>query len=62
MFYDDHNPLHFHARYNNAKALIRIADGEIILASCRRLHAARQRMGTSTAIGIGRKLATRATA
>jgi len=30
MFFDDHNPPHFHARYNRAKALIRIADGEII--------------------------------
>jgi hypothetical protein len=30
MFYDDHNPPHFHARYNRAKALIRIADGEVI--------------------------------
>jgi len=30
MFFDDHNPPHFHARYNRARALIRIADGEII--------------------------------
>jgi len=30
MFFDDHNPPHFHARYNRAKSLIRIADGEII--------------------------------
>lgn len=30
MFYNDHNPPHFHARYGRAKALFRIADGEII--------------------------------
>ena len=30
MFFNDHNPPHFHARYGNAKALIRIADGQII--------------------------------
>lgn len=30
MFYGDHNPPHFHARYGRAKALIRIADGAII--------------------------------
>ncbi|CAN5147102.1 DUF4160 domain-containing protein [soil metagenome] len=30
MFFNDHNPPHFHVRYGNAKALIRIADGQII--------------------------------
>jgi hypothetical protein len=30
MFFDDHNPPHFHARYGRAKALVRIADGEIM--------------------------------
>ena len=30
MYFDDHVPPHFHARYGRAKALIRIADGEII--------------------------------
>lgn len=30
MFFDDHNPPHFHARYGRAKALVRIADGKII--------------------------------
>ena len=30
MYYNDHNPPHFHARYGRAKALIRIADGELI--------------------------------
>ncbi|HEY2071034.1 MAG TPA: DUF4160 domain-containing protein [Rhizomicrobium sp.] len=30
MYWDDHNPPHFHARYGRAKALIRITDGEII--------------------------------
>ncbi len=30
MFYSDHNPPHFHARYGRAKAIVRIADGEII--------------------------------
>ena len=30
MFFGDHNPPHFHARYGRAKALVRIADGKII--------------------------------
>jgi hypothetical protein len=30
MFYDDHVPPHFHARYGGAKALVRLSDGEII--------------------------------
>ncbi len=30
MFYGDHNPPHFHARYGRARALVRISDGEII--------------------------------
>ena len=30
MYFDDHNPPHFHAKYGRAKALVRIADGEII--------------------------------
>ena len=30
MFYDDHNPPHFHARYGTARAMVRISDGQII--------------------------------
>ena len=30
MFFADHNPPDFHARYGRAKAIVRIADGEII--------------------------------
>mgnify|MGYP001548053203 CR=1 FL=1 len=30
MFFGDHNPPHFHARYGRARALVRIADGEVI--------------------------------
>jgi hypothetical protein len=30
MFYDDHNPPHFHARYSRARAIVRISDGTII--------------------------------
>jgi hypothetical protein len=30
MFFNDHNPPHFHARYGNAKALVRISDGRVI--------------------------------
>jgi hypothetical protein len=30
MYYDDHEPPHFHARYGRAKAIIRISDGETI--------------------------------
>jgi len=30
MFYNDHNPPHLHARYGRAKAIVGLADGEII--------------------------------
>jgi hypothetical protein len=30
MYYDDHEPPHFHARYGGAKAIIRIVDGAVI--------------------------------
>jgi hypothetical protein len=30
MYFDDHEPPHFHARYGQARAVVRIADGEII--------------------------------
>jgi len=30
MFYNDHSPPHFHARYGQAKAIVRISDGELI--------------------------------
>jgi hypothetical protein len=30
MYYDEHEPPHFHARYGGAKALVRLSDGEII--------------------------------
>jgi hypothetical protein len=30
MFYADHNPPHFHARYGRARAIVRIADGKVI--------------------------------
>jgi hypothetical protein len=30
MYYDDHNPPHFHARYGRAKAIVRLSDGETI--------------------------------
>ncbi len=30
MYFGDHNPPHFHARYGRAKALVGIADGKII--------------------------------
>jgi hypothetical protein len=30
MFFGDHNPPHFHARYGRARALVRISDGQII--------------------------------
>jgi len=29
MYYDDHNPPHFHAEYNNNKALIEISKARI---------------------------------
>jgi hypothetical protein len=30
MYYDEHEPPHFHARYGGAKAVVRLSDGEII--------------------------------
>lgn len=30
MFWNDHAPPHFHARYGRAKALFRISDGRVI--------------------------------
>lgn len=30
MYFDDHNPPHCHAKFGRARALVRIADGEII--------------------------------
>jgi hypothetical protein len=30
MFFNDHNPPHFHVRYGNARAIVRISDGVII--------------------------------
>lgn len=30
MYWDDHNPPHFHARYGHAKAAFLIATGEVI--------------------------------
>ena len=30
MFFNDHNPPHFHARYGRSRAIIRISDGELI--------------------------------
>jgi len=30
MFYNHHNPPHLHARYGRARAIVRLADGEII--------------------------------
>lgn len=30
MYYDDHNPLHFHAEYNGNKALVEINEARIM--------------------------------
>ncbi|HTQ13027.1 MAG TPA: DUF4160 domain-containing protein [Rhizomicrobium sp.] len=30
MYWRDHNPPHFHVKYGRARAMIRIADGEVI--------------------------------
>ncbi|MFR9651949.1 MAG: DUF4160 domain-containing protein [Rikenellaceae bacterium] len=29
MFFDDHNPPHFHVRYGDYEAIMHIADGEV---------------------------------
>ncbi len=34
MYYNDHNPPHFHARYGNFHAVIAIDTGEIIEGGC----------------------------
>ncbi len=33
MFYRDHNPPHFHARYGEAEAAISIRDGQVLWGS-----------------------------
>ncbi len=33
MFWDDHNPPHFHARYSDSQALVSISDLQIIQAN-----------------------------
>ena len=33
MYYDDHNPPHFHAEYNGNKAIVEI-DGCLLYTSC----------------------------
>ena len=33
MYYNDHNPPHFHAQYGQSRAVIGIADGRIIAGS-----------------------------
>lgn len=35
MYYDDHNPPHFHAEYNGNKALIEIDEARVIREHCR---------------------------
>ena len=30
MFFDDHNPPHFHVGYGRSRAMIRISDGKIL--------------------------------
>ena len=30
MYYDDHNPPHFHAEYNDRKVLVDIAEGRVL--------------------------------
>lgn len=34
MFYNDHNPPHFHAKYGDFRAAIAIHTGEIIEVAC----------------------------
>jgi hypothetical protein len=31
MYYNDHNPPHFHAKYGRAKVVVRISDAQIIV-------------------------------
>lgn len=33
MYYNDHNPPHFHAQYGQSKAVIDIADGRLVAGS-----------------------------
>jgi hypothetical protein len=36
MFYNDHEPPHFHARYGRAKAIVRLSMARSLRASCLR--------------------------
>jgi hypothetical protein len=58
MFYSDHNPPHFHARYGRARALVRISDGEIISGELPPTAAPHPRMGAGAATRIGGQLET----
>jgi Domain of unknown function (DUF4160) len=33
MYFGDHNPPHFHAKYGDSRAVVRLSDGEIISGS-----------------------------
>jgi hypothetical protein len=50
MYYDDHQPPHFHARYGGAKAIVRLSDGEIIAGGI-----ASDRHANSATMGSGAK-------
>jgi hypothetical protein len=38
MYFDDHNPPHFHAKYAGEEALIEIETLEVVAGNCRREH------------------------
>jgi Domain of unknown function (DUF4160) len=49
MYYDDHQPPHFHARYGDAKAIVRLSDGD------HRRRTASHRHADGPAVGSGAK-------
>jgi hypothetical protein len=54
MFYNDHQPPHFHARYGRAKAIVRLSDGEVVAGE---LPAHGQPDGAAMGSGAKRRIA-----
>jgi hypothetical protein len=57
MFFEDHDPPHVHAIYSGAKALVRIADGEIIRGALPRPSEKGKRLGETEAARLNGELA-----
>jgi uncharacterized protein DUF4160 len=53
MFYNDHEPPYFHARYGRAKAIVRLSAG----GHCGRITADRDPVGPAMGSGAKRRIA-----